>query len=361
MKRSVAATLSIVVWLLAPCIAKAEDSTSKYRVSVSIGDQSTSSEIHTNATNQSSFLKPEGGVEVIDDPRPDSADKNKAGIKDALRYDLQVSYGLWRTKWGELSIDSSIGQMKGDVGDLEVAAQFNVVDPPRTRDCGELVRYHLFFIPLGQITETPVQIGSTFRFRPKATGGPFRGMRPWLGAGVGYIFAKFDGSDEFLRFSDAVSRSTGFYQKPNFEGGATAGKTHQFKAAEVDAKDSFEYHATGGIDFPIKKGFSIFFSAGFMWANEGVRVTTDGREEFGSAIPSGQTHKKYPRAGLPAIILDGGFIDYASGRPLPREGLPCKFKLGPKDGIPDTGNYYVQGGEIDYSSYTIALGGRYQF
>ena len=146
--------------------ATAEEAYGKFRVSFTISDQATSDGLRTNSANTSRFNDPVlGGVRAIDDPRPDAGSKNEASIKDDFRYDLQVSYGFLRWKWAELTADASIGYFKGDVGDLEVSGQFDVVDPVRIM-CGEVTRFHLIYVPIGQVTEIPVNLGATMRLRP---------------------------------------------------------------------------------------------------------------------------------------------------------------------------------------------------
>src|SRR5262245_33717677 len=186
--------------------ALAAEAYGKFRLAFSISNQSSSDGLRTNAANTSRFEGgPLGGIMAIDDPRPDTASKNEASIKDDFRYDLELSYGFLRWKWGELTADASVGYFKGDVGNLEVAGQFNLVDPVRIT-CGEVTRYHVLYVSIGQVTEIPVRLGSTLRFRPRATGGAIRGMNPYIGAGIGYMFNEIDASGEFLKFSDNVSR-----------------------------------------------------------------------------------------------------------------------------------------------------------
>src|SRR5437867_9428960 len=260
-KRLLGSSVSIFALLLVLSTGSglADEAYRKYRVSFTINNQSTSDGLRTNADNTSLFRSPFGGLMSIDDPRPDSAAKNEATIKDDLRYNVQGSYGILTWKWGELTLDTSAGYFKGDVGNLEVSAQFLDVDPIR-RFCGETTRYHVFYVPVGQVTEVPVQLGGTVRFRPRASGGPFRGMSPYLGLGAGYIFTKIDASEQFLAFSDSVAHSTGWAQRATGEGHSIASEPeHRFKAAEADAPDSFEYHARAGLEFPIRKGLSIVF------------------------------------------------------------------------------------------------------
>lgn len=360
----VATTLSAS--LLVAADGFAEESFRKFRVSFNVNNLSTQDSMRTNATNRSLYRNEFGAVTAIDDPRPDSASKNENAIKDGFQYDFAGSYGLLKWKWGELTIDSSISYFQGKVGDLEVAGQYGEpgsVDPPRI-PCGEATRYHLAYIPIGDVTEIPVRLGGTVRFRPRATGGPFRGMSPYIGFGIGYMFNDVEASNEFLEFSRNVGRSTGFANKPdpNNPGRSTpSGTVHRFKPAEVKAPDSFEYHATGGIEFPVRKGLFVVFSVAWMWANEEIDITIDGKHNFGTATPQGFSDIEYPVPGLPMTILTGGLIDYGSGTPVASQTEPCKFKVGPKDGQPDLGTYYAQGGTLSYNAASVGFGLRYQF
>jgi len=342
--------------------ASAEEAFGKFRISFIISDQTTADGLRTNSGNTSRFHDPVlGGIRAIDDPRPDAGNKNEATIKDDFRYDLQVSYGFLKWKWGELTADASIGYFQGDVGDLETAGQFDVVDPVRLT-CGEVTRYHLIYVPIGQITEVPVNLGSTLRFRPRATGGPLRAMSPYIGVAAGYLYNEIDASGEFLKFSDNVAHSVGHYTKAIGNGLAgRAGPDHQLIAAQAEAPDSFQYSVKAGIEFPLKKGLLLVLSGSWMWADKAMDITIDGKHSFGEAIPVGDTDFEYPVGGMPVAVTSGGLVDYASGHPIPKPNQSCKFRVLPQDGVPDTGSYYAQGGEIRYDGFTFGFGVRYQF
>lgn len=362
MKRIVVAT-TLAASLFVAGSSFAEEAFHKFRISVGVNNWSTQDSLRTNADNTSLYRNPFGGITVIDDPRPDAASKNENGIKDDFYYNVAGSYGMFKWKWGELTLDTSVGYFQGKLGDLEVAGQFIAVDPPRI-SCGEATRFHLVYIPVGDVTEVPVRLGGTVRFRPRASGGPFRGMSPFLSAGVGYMFNKIEATQEFLTFSNNVRHSVGYSVKPdpNTPGGSIqAGPIHKFKAAEAEAPDTFEYHASGGIEFPIRKGLFLVFEVGWTWANEEIDITIDGKHNFGTAIPQGFTDTKFPVNGLPVTVLQGGLIDYGSGFPVPRENEACKFKIGRKDGLPDLGDYFVQGGTLSYNASQVGFSLRYQF
>lgn len=351
--------------------AFAEESYHKYRISFSINNQAFADAVRTNSDNTALYKRKANGqvvgVDAIDDPRKDSGVENELSIDDALRYDLGVSYGYLKWRWGELTLDASVGYAKSDVGDVEVAAEFSSgsgggVDPPHLAPpCGQLTRYHMFYVPVGEFEQIPVKLGTTMRFRPRAQGGPLRAISPYVSVGIGYIYTDLKGSDEFLTLSNNLANSTGSYLTATGHGSASTGRVHRFEPAKADAPDSFEYHMSAGLDFPLGKGWTVYFNAGYMWADEVIDVTADGRHDFGTATPNGEVDKKYPETGTPVVFQTGGLFDFGSGTPTQIEGQPCHFAVGPQDGLVDVGKYYFQGGTIRYDGPTVGLGVRYTF
>jgi hypothetical protein len=45
----------------------------------------------------------------------------------------------------------------------------------------------------------------------------------------------------------------------------------------------------------------LLFNASWMWANESMDITIDGRHSFGEAIPVGDTEFEYPVGGMPVV------------------------------------------------------------
>ncbi len=343
MKRFSVAVSVLASLALVSGISVADEGYQKFRLTFNVSNQSTASGVRTNADNSSQYEQrdPTGrviGIETIDDPRPDQAVENELSIKDAIRYDLGISYGLVKWKWGELAIDASAGYFKGDLGDLEVAGEFVLstgggVDPPRVA-CGEITRFHLFFVPVGQVEQLPVKLGATFRFRTRAQGGPIRAMSPYVGAGVGYIFNKIDPTSEFMTLSKNVANSTGYYQYATGNGQASGSTQHRFSPAEAVAPDTFEYHVNAGLDFPLGKGWSVFLNGSYMWANDAIEVTVDGRENFGTATPNGETKIKYPERGLPVVFLIGRPVRLRQWDPDADRGAAVQVQGRPR-GRPD--------------------------
>lgn len=339
---------------LAAGSALGEESYKKYRFSLSINNYSSTDELRTNADNVSLFRNQQGGFTAVNDPRPDSAVKNTNSVKDDFSYDFQASYGLLRWRWAELTVDSGVGYFKGELGDLEVAGQYDLVDPPQ-RMFGEATRFHLAYITIGEVTEIPVQVGATMRFRPK------KPLSPFLGAGVGYMFVDIEPTREFLQFSDNVRNSIGAHTRI-VNGVPRAQPAHRMKAAEVETPDTFEYHVSGGLEWTFSKGLSAVVTGSWLWAQEKIDITIDGKHDFGRKIPNGDSKFEYPVTGLPVTVStgQGGLVDFGSGFPYV-DPVSGKHFVGPPDGLADSGDYYAQGGTLRYGGFEFGFGLRYQF
>jgi hypothetical protein len=364
MKRAlVIAFLAVLLASFGACGAFAEEAYQKYRLSFSVGNYSPQDEIRSNADNINLFTGPQGGAIAVADPRPDSAVKNTDQISDSGRMELQVSYGILKWKWGELTLDSNLGYFKGDLGRLEVAGQYDPVDPPAVAQ-GEIVRYHLTYLPIGTVTAYPLQLGGTVRFRPK------KSLNPYLGLSAGYMWVKVDPSEEFYQFSLNGARSFGAATKKVADNSnpeeprwiSQRGPIHQLIGAEVTAPNSFIYSLNGGMELKIAKRWHLFISGAWMFATSEVDVRMDDQHNFGKAIPEGNSTRLYPATGFPVVIPpgSGGLIDFGSGLPY-TDPATGKHYVGPKDGIADSGNYYVQGGTLRYNGFNLQFGARYQF
>jgi hypothetical protein len=354
-KPHVLAVLIATVLPLSAGSALCEETYQKYRFSLTVNNYSSTDELRTNADNTALFKNGAGGYTAVDDPRPDSGVRNTDSVRDDARYDFQFSYGVLKWRWAELTLDTGVSYFKGRLGGLEVAAQYDLVDPPRTQ-LGERERYHISYISIGDVKEIPVQVGATVRFRPKKT------FNPYVGAGVGYLFADIEPTAEFLQFSKNVAKSTGTPTIAIGNGASRSGTPHRLKAAQVVTPDTFEYHLSGGVELTLTKGLSAIVSGAWMWAEKKIEITIDGKQNFGQAVPNGITKILYPSSGMPVGIGygQGGLIDFGSGFPYddPATG---KHYVGPKDGLVDSGSYYAQGGELRYGGFEFGLGLRYQF
>src|SRR5215813_8315853 len=103
-RRVISVRVSVLACALLAAVGSvsAEEAYGKFRLSFTISDQTTADGLRTNSGNVSRFHDPVlGGIRAIDDPRPDAGNKNEASIKDDFRYDLGLSFGFLKWKWGE--------------------------------------------------------------------------------------------------------------------------------------------------------------------------------------------------------------------------------------------------------------------
>jgi hypothetical protein len=355
--------------------AAAEDVEKKFRVSLAVGSYDTQDEVASPAANELRLLDPVSDTLLIslDDPRDDSATFNSLSIRPATRVTLAAQYALTKV----FLIEGSIGYQEGDVGNIEVQAEFPRVFTPLER---EFV-FTPFLIPAGELTETPIQISGMARFRP-------RGKRnPYLGAGIGYIVVGFDPSPELNELSRRLDDSVGGPAPlvVSLDGGVNIVEEGlelgDLTGAAVDARDSFEWHLLGGAELSFKKKWSVFLDLRYVFASRTMRFGFNGADSVGVAVPQ-LTDDFQPGAPLPSgfgpfLITSGGLVDGGSLQPEvgssfnpdtddPTEFCAespgqCEFVVGAQDGQLDTGLYYVQGGEIKYGGASLQVGIRYTF
>src|SRR5262245_36082843 len=80
----------------------AEEMYHKYRVSLSLSDQTTSGGITSNANNSAISERTFGGTTATPDPRPDYAATNELSVNDGGLLQIGLSYGYAKLgKWGE--------------------------------------------------------------------------------------------------------------------------------------------------------------------------------------------------------------------------------------------------------------------
>jgi len=342
----------LLVMLAVP--AAAEDVEKKFRLSFQAGYFDTRDSIPSDAANQLVVLNElEVPVIVIRDPRNDSAAFGEVQIKSTPRLMVSAQYAVNKF----FLLEASAGWQKGELGDIEVQAQFDGIEIPAEED----FRFSIFRVPAGDVTQIPIQLSGLARFRPRAS------LNPYLGAGIGYIVVGFEPSSEFDDLSRNLDASVG-----NLAPGVVAPTTFfDLEGATVDARDSFEYHALGGMEYSFKKNWAAYADVRFMWASRELRIGFNGQESLGVSVPDARViiTDLEPVAAGPVYIPEGGLVD--GGRLVPEIGAPpntdcdaspsnCVFTFEP-DGQLDTGFYYAQGGSIKYGGFQFMVGIRYTF
>ncbi len=351
--------------------ALAADVAKKIRLSVAIGGYNTQDEVPSSAANQLFLLDDNDQLfAVFEDPRDDSAVFNDLTIKPADRATVALQYAFRSTKNITWLLEGSAGYQKGDVGEIEVQAQFPRIVIPIEED----FNFTIYRFTAGEMTQIPIQASLVARFRPRAS------FNPYLGAGVGYVVIGFDPSAELNLLSQRMDASVGgqtiittgpggqFIDTANTVSGDVDG-------ARIDARDTYEYHLLGGAELAFKKKWAVFMDMRYVFASREMRIGFNGADSLGSEVPQLTDNIGVGGVDLaslqfgPYFLISGGLVD--GGQLMPRLEAPpnsncaispqvCDFVLEP-DGELDPGLYYAQGGPIKYGGVSLQIGVRYTF
>ena len=290
-------TVMFVCGLLAGSVGLAEDTKDKWQFGFGLSFMSTSDSIRSNADVAIAGEEfGEAGLPpvIFVDPRPDDNVQNEPTIKDDFKFDFSASYGL--TRW--LAVEMWVSYFEAPVGNIEVFIDDITVTPGdgtptlggAVRACGptgtgtcytypEGVPQQVLsntFVPVGELTQIPIQLSALFRFRPES---PFD---PYIGAGIGYIFTDMKLSSEFQATSQEIAArevAIACGGEISFCGGndpATTinGPTDAFRpeALTVEVEDAFEWHLAAGVDYYMNERFSFYVDARYSWADGEVDI-----------------------------------------------------------------------------------------
>jgi hypothetical protein len=360
------ARLAAAILVVMACtLANAEDIEGRWRIGVGIGATDTRDEVRSNSANVLILTDQDDVPETFwIDPRNDRATFNALSIQPAPLANINAQYGVNKI----FIVELSAGYSEGDVGEIEVQGKF-----PREplRDPNDPFRnFRIFEINAGTITQVPVRATMFARFRPKAN------FNPYLGVGVGYIFVGFEPSAEFDELSKNMDRSVGGFATlpsgfPSDFNSPTS--ISDLEGAKVDAEDAWEWHVTGGIEFTVKRKWSTFLELTWSQASRSMAIGFNGATSLGvSVLPKREFADTYTGSTTFGAyrIVSGGLVDGGSLVPInPNDPVEicqtdpnaCVFDPNAKDGIPDEGDYYAQGGEFRYDHFALQVGFRYAF
>ncbi len=364
---------AVLLFLGAPVVlCHAEEVEKKLRVALLIGGYNTKDKVPSESGNQLVITDENNRViGRLEDPRGDSSVFNDLTIQTTQRATLSLSYAFSRF----FLLEGSLGYQKGDVGEVEVQAVFQGQE---RLDPREPFPFQTFLVPAGELTQVPIQLTGMYRFRPKAV------LNPYFGAGIGYVLIGFDSSNSLSEISQAMDASVGGQASIaglllGFQTINEATSFQDLKGAEVDARDTFEWHAVGGIEYTFRKKWSTVFEMRYLFASRSFQMGFNGSSELGISLPRGRVEETDPLSILagavygPVQIVQGGVLD--GGRLVPSDSAPvgftevqcatqpsfCVFDLGNTDGNADPGFYYVHGGPVKYGGVSFQVGIRYTF
>jgi opacity protein-like surface antigen len=263
-------------------------------------------------------------------------------------------------------LEASVGYQKGDLGDVEVQAQFTNQVIPINQDFD----FRIFRLNAGTITEVPIQLTAIARFRPKAS------FNPYIGAGLGYTLVGYEPSEDMNALSANIDSSRGGFSALSGSGftGLNLGDPQDIQdlsGATVSARDTFEWHAVGGVEYSFHSKWAAFLDFRYIFASREVNLGFNGAQSVGISVPNTAAMLDDPVAtavyGAVGVteggFVDGGHLEPPSGQSadvcIANPGI-CTWVETP-DGQVDEGKYYVKGGKIRYGGASIQIGIRYTF
>jgi opacity protein-like surface antigen len=365
----------LVLVALAPQVL-AEDVEKRWRLGGALGAWKGTDSVRSDAGNGLTLVDDNQEVtNVFIDPRNDSAVFGRLDIQPTPMGQISGQYAVSKI----FVLEASVGYQKADVGDVEVQGEF--------RSLGQVVdttvrpfEYATFRIPVGQLTRIPVQLVGFARFRPRSK------FNPYVGGGVGYSFIGLDPSDEFNELSRNLDASRGGQARLTTSFRATptvvssgSSQAQDLLGASIEADDSFEWLVAGGGEFSFKRKWVAYFDLRWSFSSRNVAIGFNNDDYLGTAVPNRRDFDDSEFASPPMIygpvtVNTGGIVDAGGIVPTPRDDAPedsdcvanpqlCEFPfvIGATDGVLDTGDYYIQGGEFSYDGISILVGVRYTF
>ncbi|HEV8201229.1 MAG TPA: outer membrane beta-barrel protein [Candidatus Polarisedimenticolia bacterium] len=285
----------------AACIAPlwAEDTTHKWQIGFGLSYMATTDYIRSNSdiAIASSVAGQENGLPSVTavDERPDENMLNEPTVADDFRFDFNASYGL--TRW--LALEVSTGYMKSDVGNIEFFFKDSTINYGGTFGsstpaiCGPnlnapCTRYNVntpstpatnSFVPVGTLTEIPLQLSALVRFRPESP------LDPYVGLGIGYLFTDLQTGAEFNERGRGIANLTvstelaGEYTDTSGPPTRTSNTGFTVGAMTAEVTSDFSWHAVAGVDYFINDHFSVYVDARYTWTDSAVNITVDGAHQ----------------------------------------------------------------------------------
>jgi len=340
--------------------ASAEDVEKKFRLGVSIGGFDGSDNAHSPSANvRAVFFPDDTFFGVIRDPRNDQGAVSDFGLEPQYIGTFSASYAF-NPYW---YLEGSIGYRQGDIGNVEVQAQFTGVEP----EGNQSFAFRIFNLNGGTLTQVPLQVTTGIRFRPKAA------LNPYLCAGVGYTFNGFEPSDELDDLSVAMDNATAGFARLNGPGFDTPASFSELSGITAEAPDAMEWHLGGGVEITFKRRWVVFADARYLVYDKRFALHMNGdATELGISVPADQVKTTDPGFSGPfgpylfqtSGLLDGGSLVPAVGAPpdtnCATDPIACTF-TGPPDGQLDPGYYYVHAGSVRYNGITFQVGVKFTF
>ena len=323
------------------------------------------------------------------DPRDDHLLAREGTIEETFKLDLTAGYGL--TSWFSLQLD--VSYFEGDVGPVDAFRREALPVGSFTGNFFTFIEFKDFDQSLpttaARIKEIPVSLTGIVRFRKDSP------LNPYVGLGAGIIFAELEVDAELQQLNERLSRlrATGIEDEfgndlstpddvPNQANGDIAFR----HPVTIDVEDAFEWHAQAGAEYFFNDRMSMVFDLKYMYADQTVKLDLNGedqvnythfseglfREDGSLLIWNSANFAPNPQVDVNGDPIDlVKLADCTKGEPidLDKNGKldVCydRIKVGgnpSKRGATEPlGVFLVQGGEIDLTGFSVAVGVRWHF
>lgn len=391
--------VSLVVAVLGSLPAAAEEVEKRFRIGVSLGQHNSRDTLQSDAANVLTVVdENDEWVTEYWDPRNDNAALGQLQMRVANRLSVTGQYAVNRF----FLVEASLGYQRGDVGHVEMQAQFDQVQI----DPSERFKYVAYSFMAGEMQSVPMQVSGIIRFRPKAA------FNPYLGIGGGYTIVGFEPSADLDQVSSTMSSLSGtqtLLQDYLNVAPIIPTEYEGMSGARVEAPSYLEWHVIGGFEYSVKRKWSVYADLRYESANRRFFLGFNDSSSLGISVPARQATVGDPAVTAqygPWYIPQGGLVDggvlvnpvafYVSGQiveampglcgtlpatnPVPVPTSACVFLVNGEmddynaqyadvdgfvpvspDGVADPGLYYVKGGSLKYGGATLQIGFRYTF
>ena len=228
---------------------------------------------------------------VFCDPRPDDLLGRETTIEETFRIELTAGFGL--TSWLSIQLDTSYFQ--GDVSPVDVYTRDVILvdpnpDPPfeptvfKDRDVSEPIN-------AGEITEIPVTLSAVARFRKDSP------LNPYINVGVGRIFTDVETSGDVdalnarlnkLRIRGISNEFNEDLVRPQDAPLKPTGDVPMTFPLTFDVEDAWEWHVGAGLEWFQSEKFSLIFDARYTFADSDVVLDLNSADQVDFTIFSEQ-------------------------------------------------------------------------
>lgn len=223
----------------------------------------------------------------------------------------------------------------------------------------------------GDLKTIPITAGIVARYRPT------KRFSPYLGGSLGYMLVSFKEASRWKEVADQLNGSvvSRVNNKPGSLGRyledvvvvirdpetgdvldrdgngvpdmVVTSSGYQISRPRIDAPNTMFLEVKGGFELQISPKASWFAEAKFFWAQKRIRISVDDQEKWGSPTPEltqewndGNNPNVFPIGGKPIYVIKGGIL---------------------VDDVPQSGEYYLNGGTVKYGGFVFGTGVKITF